>query len=188
MGAGAEIQGRAQGLGARCASEKVRAAACSERCTSRGERRAGRWARATPQGGARARCLCSAREAMPLGACRSVTRPPVNLSQAQGSLGGARVGGTRRAGENGRRVGGCVWRVAFGGRGACQSRRQQGANGGPVTLAGPRAPGMGLWRARMARRAERLWGTATGRWRWTRGRGRRLTRRKGLAQNRDGYN
>lgn len=129
MGAGAEIQGRAQGLGARCASEKVRGAACSERCTSRCERRAGRWARATPQGGACASCLCSARKAMQLGACHGVTRPPVNLSQAQSSLGGARVGGTRRSGENGRRVGKKGRRAAGGGRRAARNRRRADGNG-----------------------------------------------------------
>jgi len=151
MGGSAEIQRRVQGLETRCASEKVRAAACSERCTSRCERRAGRWARATPQGGACAAWTCSARKTMQLGACHAMTRPPVNLSHAQSSLSGARVKGTRRAGENGRRVEKIGRQAAGGGRRAAQCWRRKGRRVSAEVPVKPCTAGMGRHLKRHAR-------------------------------------
>jgi len=151
MGASAEIQSPAQGLGARCASEKVRGAARFAWRASRCGRRASGCARATPQGGSYARCLCSARKAMQPGACRGVTRPSVNLSHARSSLSGARVKGTRRAGENGRRVGKKGRRAAGGGRRAAQCWRRKGRRVSAEVPVKPCTAGMGRHLKRHAR-------------------------------------
>lgn len=152
MAAGDASQSAVQGFGQGCASEKVRGAACSERCASQCERRAGRWARATPQGGACAAWACSTRKATPLGACHEMTRPSVNLSHARNSSSGARVKGTRRAGENGGCVGKFGWWVAWDGRRAAPCWRRKGRRVGAVGSAKPCTAGMGRHLKKHARR------------------------------------
>lgn len=151
MGASAEIRRAVQRFGQGCASEKVRAAARFAWRASRCGWRTSGCERATPQGGACAVWACSARKAMPLDACRGVTRPSVNLSHAQSSLSGARVKGTRRAGENGRRVGKKGRRAAGGGRRAAQCWRRKGRRVSAEVPVKPCTAGMGRHLKRHAR-------------------------------------